>query len=87
MKMLKLALCASFAVSAAGLGIAVPATAAAHDGALDSMGCHYARAHRNYHCHEGTYAGMEFQSKGEAMRNFARLKHEAKKRSQKEDES
>lgn len=87
MKTLKLALCASFAMSAAGLGVAVPATAVAHDGELDSMGCHYARAHRNYHCHEGTFEGMTFQSKGEAIRSFARLKHGAEKRKQKEDES
>lgn len=37
--------------------------AAAHDGALDSFGCHPNVAHGSYHCHDGLLRGQGYTSK------------------------
>jgi hypothetical protein len=71
-------LAGSFLVSAGAFTVTLPFEAAAHEGKLDSLGCHYARNHRNYHCHEGIMEGRTFGSKGEAMRNWNRLKKDKK---------
>lgn len=44
------------------LVFAPPGLAAAHDGFLDSYGCHYNQATRHYHCHRGPLAGKAFKS-------------------------
>lgn len=80
MKAVKIFLCAAFVLSAASVSVAVPSVAGAHEGALDSLGCHYGRNHRDYHCHEGLYEGMSFPSRGYLMRNYARFKAEAEKK-------
>lgn len=86
MKALKILLCTAIAVSAAGLSVAAPSVALAHEGALDPLGCHYGRNHRDYHCHEGLYAGRSFPSRGYLMRNYGRFKAEAeKKQAEKKD--
>ncbi len=41
------------------------APALAHDGYLDSYGCHYVQATGRYHCHRGPLAGKSFKSKDE----------------------
>lgn len=73
--MLKILLGGALFASAAFLSVSLPTEAGAHEGETDGLGCHYARNHRNYHCHEGAMEGMTFQSKGEAMRNWNRLKN------------
>lgn len=75
MKTLKILLAASFLAGVAGT-ISIPGTAIAHEGGaeLDSMGCHHARSHRDYHCHEGVLEGMTFQSQGEAIRKYNRIR-------------
>lgn len=75
--MLKILLGSSLFASAAFFSVSLPSVAGAHEGETDSLGCHYARNNRNYHCHEGTMEGMTFQSKGEAMRNWNRMKNTA----------
>ena len=40
----------------------------AHDGGLDSTGCHHNRKLGGYHCHRGPLAGQSFGSKAEAQR-------------------
>ncbi len=52
----------AFAISMLGT-IAIPPPAAPHDGKLDSYGCHYSQDHKDYHCHEGTFKGVSFESK------------------------
>lgn len=76
MKTIKMFLVASFMFSATAFSVAVPDVALAHENKLDSMGCHYARGHRNYHCHEGKLKGRTFKSRAEAIRNFNRLKRD-----------
>lgn len=47
-----------------GAALAALTTAAtAHDGALDSYGCHPNVAHGSYHCHEGLLGGRGYTSK------------------------
>jgi hypothetical protein len=79
MKALKTLLCATFALSAAAVAMP-PTMVSAHEGSLDSLGCHYGRNHRDYHCHEGIFAGQSFLSRGFLMRNWNRLKGEAIKK-------
>jgi len=71
---MKLALVGSFLLTTGAFSLSLPTVASAHEGKLDSMGCHYARNNRNYHCHEGPLAGTTFKSRGEAIRNWNRLK-------------
>lgn len=49
------------------LAIAAPATTLAHPGGLDSLGCHNDRRAGGYHCHSGSLAGRNFESKSEAI--------------------
>lgn len=37
--------------------------ARAHDGTLDSYGCHINLGHKIYHCHRGPLAGQQFDSR------------------------
>jgi len=80
MKPLKILLCSAIALSAAAATAAAPRAAGAHEGEVDSLGCHYGRNHRDYHCHKGLYAGMSFPSRGYLMRNYGRFKAEAEKK-------
>ena len=85
MKTLKLILAGSFFLSTVAFTFSLPTDASAHENKLDGLGCHYARAHRNYHCHEGVMKGKTFKSKGDAMRNWNRLKREAAKDQEDDD--
>jgi hypothetical protein len=52
----------------------------AHDGYLDSYGCHTVQATGRYHCHLGPLAGQEFKSKEamrEALKESERRRHSA----------
>lgn len=42
-------------------------TAHAHGGGLDGHGCHHDRKNGGYHCHQGTFAGLNFSSKQEML--------------------
>jgi hypothetical protein len=44
------------------------ATARAHGGKVDSLGCHNDRKQGNYHCHSGPLAGKSFASKADALK-------------------
>ena len=48
-----------------------------HSGGLDSYGCHHDRKQGGYHCHRGQFAGKQFGSKEEMLRQ---LKTEAPKK-------
>ena len=39
-----------------------------HGGGLDSYGCHHNRKQGGYHCHRGGFAGQQFSSKEEMLR-------------------
>jgi len=39
----------------------------AHDGTLDSYGCHVNLAHKIYHCHTGPLAGEQFKTRAEML--------------------
>ena len=54
-----IALC--FAVAAATPSS--PSSALAHDAPLDLFGCHHDQNRRHYHCHEGAYKRLSFDSK------------------------
>lgn len=51
--------------------IAFAAVAAAHEGVLDSYGCHPNVAHGSYHCHLGPLAGRQFETKADMLRALA----------------
>lgn len=44
--------------------------ARAHNGGLDSLGCHHDRKHGGYHCHEGPLAGRSFMSEDDARQTL-----------------
>lgn len=73
MKFLKIVLSASFLFTSVAFTGSFATTAQAHEGKIDSMGCHYARNHRNYHCHKGKLKGRTFKSRAEAIRNYNRI--------------
>lgn len=45
-----------------------PASAYAHGGGLDRLGCHHDRKADTYHCHRGKYAGKHFNSRADVIR-------------------
>jgi len=45
----------------------LPSLSLAHDGSLDSYGCHHDRKQGGYHCHSGEFAGEVFSSKDEML--------------------
>jgi hypothetical protein len=50
------------------LSLVVPHPVYAHEGELDSYGCHSDKDQKNYHCHEGVFKGGSFPSKIEMIR-------------------
>ena len=58
-------------VGAVALLVSVlPASVWAHSaGDLDRYGCHDDKRHGTYHCHGGSYNGIEFPSKSDMLRN------------------
>ena len=50
-----------FALASATPGSIPPAEA--HEGPLDQFGCHLDQNHKYYHCHEGPYRRLSFDSK------------------------
>lgn len=55
----------------------LPSLGYPHGGGLDSYGCHHDRKQGGYHCHRGQFAGKQFGSKEEMLRQ---LKTEAPKK-------
>ena len=47
-----------------------PLPVSAHDGKLDTYGCHYDEERKSYHCHEGAFRGGSFASKIEMIRQL-----------------
>ena len=50
---------------------AIAFPAAAHNGAVDSYGCHANVAHGTYHCHSGPLARRQFPSQVAMLQAFA----------------
>ena len=48
--------------------LVIPNSLSAHDGELDTYGCHYDRERKNYHCHQGVFKGGVYESKIEMIR-------------------
>lgn len=51
--------------------LATPGLALAHNGGLDSNGCHNNKAKNVYECHQGPLQGQTFKSKAEADARMA----------------
>jgi hypothetical protein len=49
---------------------AVPPSAQAHDGPLDIFGCHHDQNGKYYHCHEGAYKRLSFDSKTQMIQRL-----------------
>jgi len=45
--------------------VGLPQMAAAHDSTLDQFGCHTDQTRGGYHCHKGTFNGLQFDSKSQ----------------------
>lgn len=58
-------------VLAAACLLAAPGLAFAHNGGLDSNGCHNNKAKNVYECHQGPLQGQTFKSKAEADARLA----------------
>jgi micrococcal nuclease len=58
-----------FLIAAVGVPL-VPADTWSHNGPLDGYGCHSARKHRRYVCHQGPLAGQGFRSVTEMLEAF-----------------
>lgn len=52
------------------VGLLITPAAHAHDGPLDSYGCHPNVAHGSYHCHRGPLAERQYPSKDDMVRAF-----------------
>lgn len=50
----------------------------AHEGALDSYGCHPNIAHGSYHCHLGPLRGRQFDAKVDMVRILNETRHLAR---------
>lgn len=65
------------------LGVALSLLAAgalAHDGVLDSYGCHPNIAHGSYHCHVGLLAGRGFATKQKMVEVYKEQQQEERVR-------
>ena len=66
---------------AQGLVLGVVAmSASAHEGALDSFGCHPNVAHGSYHCHTGLLNGLGFVSKEKMIEAYKARQQEERVR-------
>ncbi len=64
------------------IGTLMPGVVFATNGPLDSYGCHVNQAVGTYHCHKGTFAGKNFNSKAdmlEALKEMSRKKRKKPK--------
>ena len=50
------------------IALFVPSPAYSHEGDLDAHGCHHDRNRGDYHCHEGEFTGLSFDSKTQMVR-------------------
>lgn len=58
----------SFALASATPGF--PSPAHAHDGRLDQFGCHHDQDQKYYHCHDGPYRRLSFDSKTQMVQRL-----------------
>ena len=58
----------SFALATATPGF--PSQAQAHDGRLDQFGCHDDQDQKYYHCHDGPYRRLSFESKTQMVQRL-----------------
>lgn len=49
---------------------ASPSPAQAHDGRLDQFGCHHDQDQKYYHCHDGPYRRLSFDSKTQMVQRL-----------------
>jgi hypothetical protein len=57
-----------FALASATSGS--PSSAQAHDGQLDQFGCHHDKDQKYYHCHDGPYRRLSFDSKTQMIQRL-----------------
>lgn len=65
--------------SGVALGL-IALSASAHEGALDSFGCHPNVAHGSYHCHDGLLRGQGYASKEMMLRAYQERQQEERVR-------
>lgn len=58
-------------VIAVTVALIAASQAAAHNGSLDSRGCHVNAARNAYECHQGPLQGQSFKSRAEAEARIA----------------
>ncbi len=58
----------SFALASATPGF--PSPAHAHDGRLDQFGCHHDQDQKYYHCHDGPYRRLSFDSETQMIQRL-----------------
>ena len=46
-----------------------------HKGKLDAEGCHPDKRKKEYHCHQGKFAGQHFKSREEMLQKARQDKH------------
>lgn len=56
----------------------VAVSSEAHDGLLDSYGCHRNIAHGTYHCHAGPLAQRQFADKADMLQALAEQEQRAR---------
>lgn len=56
----------------------VAVSSQAHDGLLDSYGCHRNIAHGTYHCHTGPLAQRQFSTREDMLRALAEQENRAR---------
>lgn len=66
---------------AAGVALGlISLSALAHEGALDSFGCHPNVAHGSYHCHGGLLDGLGFTSREKMLEAYKARQQEERVR-------
>ena len=59
-----------YRIAVCSVGFLLTFAACAHDGLLDSYGCHPNVAHGTYHCHQGPLAERQYPSRDDMVRAF-----------------
>lgn len=57
-------------LSGLALGLTIAASAHAHNGVIDSYGCHPNVSHGSYHCHEGYLAGRAYKNRAKMIEAY-----------------
>jgi hypothetical protein len=62
------------------IGVLAAASGRAHEGVLDSYGCHRNVAHGSYHCHSGLLADRQYKTREQMLRAYKEREQEQQQR-------